>query len=126
MGSGNSLTFEIVISKSVREDEEKRIDAWKGTIGGVGPGGRLEEEANISGLCFDEPVEDPFSSIKERKKQWDGSDVGLIPWQDDRLVWIEILPVFCIPPHDNHITPRCSNGQRRYRPSVEHLEPRPR
>ena len=70
MGSGNSLTFRIVSSKSLREEEEKRIDAWKGSIGGVGPGGRVEEEANISGLSFDEPTEDPFGSIKRGKRRW--------------------------------------------------------
>lgn len=64
MGSGNSLTFGIVIAKSLREEEEKRIDAWKGTIGGVGPGGRIEEDATISGRCFDDPTEDPFGSIQ--------------------------------------------------------------
>ena len=58
MGSGNSLTFGIVIAKSVEEEEEKRIDAWKGTIGGVGPDGRVEEDASISGGSFDEPTED--------------------------------------------------------------------
>jgi hypothetical protein len=48
VGTGDSLTFGIVISRSVNEEEENRIEAWNGITGGEGPGGLLEEEANNS------------------------------------------------------------------------------
>lgn len=70
VGSGISLTFGIMTARSLREEEEKRIDAWKGTIDGFGPGGRAEEEAIISGCCFDEPADDPFGSIKKEGDEW--------------------------------------------------------
>jgi hypothetical protein len=59
------LTFGIVISKSFKDDEEKRMEAWNGVIGRVWPGGLVEEEAEISCRGFEELGKDPLGSIDE-------------------------------------------------------------
>jgi len=48
VGRGVSFTSGIVTSRSVREEDENRIEARKGTGGGVEPEGLVENEAKRS------------------------------------------------------------------------------
>jgi hypothetical protein len=77
------LTFGIVISRSFSVVVEKRIEAWNGSTGGAGPGGREEEAGRASSRGFDGPLEDPFVSIN------DGHGIGGSSERQNR----EIVPV---------------------------------
>src|SRR5208282_5183926 len=63
VGRGESLILGMVILRSFSAEEENRIEAWKGTMGGEGPGVREDDDVGISLRCFEGPVEDPFGSM---------------------------------------------------------------
>jgi hypothetical protein len=88
VGGGEALTFRIVISRSFKVVVEKRMEAWNGTTGGPGPGGREDEAGKASSRGFDEPPEDPFASIKDRHPGGETATEEVVAARQNKLVEI--------------------------------------